>query len=799
MDIRDKKLVSSLVFALCLQNCHVQEGALEVQHEPHPGAAALLGAFDEVPEPADVDIEAAPNEMNPVEDVEDAVAAAAPIAPDGGSDTVGLFQRLERICVTDQSASEPVFALLQMCFDANSLRVRQKAIIALTALKARSTDKQAFLPLLRRPLRDEDDVVRGMAATLFRELVEKEYEGYMADDALVIIKVILKEENSGTCQAARVLLLELMLIDEALTPANVLTIIKERMRDASPANRSFNVETFAHMVRYKSDVGVFFPTIKYILRNKVFISCWAAWEALVMLIEDKDRAKEELALIFKTEDRDLDSSEIDGYQESRRKFYIANLVEPLNISRQAGHDMIGQLLKLLDRRVKSKSSGSNSSHTAAAGVSREDPPLILLCQCFQFIIGFAPGLIAQGAPVSDVLFFVIDTLEIIKEHIECRQEAFLRERQVLKLIDSGASIDDLFTSATQILKRDNSYARKFSLTMISRLVPKGIPIERALNMFQEAGRDDDEEVRAAAVEAIVGLLTSEMTPVEAWSCLQRAAKDSSDEVRRAVAVNFKPLLTAGVEPTALLPLVKHAIRDVDGHVRQQAIAVLAYLGEKGADLTTIFSLAKRALEDNHADNSCQAMQVLVSLAERGSHLTETLRLVKNRLNAKSTNVAQAARQGMAILVEQQAVDAEEAWSCIGDGVMREHIFMHPTDVTMLRPFIENMGTEYGIQVLSILKDQLRHSDGQRAARQVIEALSAQVLIDLYWEAKDTTLIPWIATHVSATSFRTEESLSPDKQTLILYGAAGNIFIWEQTQEDIQAFLGLVQTAFQERA
>ncbi|MEN0016423.1 MAG: hypothetical protein AAF706_02270, partial [Bacteroidota bacterium] len=115
MDIRDKKLVSSLVFALCLQNCHVQEGALEVQHEPHPGAAALLGAFDEAPEPADADIEAAPDEMNPVEDVEDAVAAAAPIAPDGGSDTIGLFERLERMCITFQSASEPVCALLQMC------------------------------------------------------------------------------------------------------------------------------------------------------------------------------------------------------------------------------------------------------------------------------------------------------------------------------------------------------------------------------------------------------------------------------------------------------------------------------------------------------------------------------------------------------------------------------------------------------------------------------------------------------------------------------------------------------------
>ncbi|MEN0016258.1 MAG: HEAT repeat domain-containing protein, partial [Bacteroidota bacterium] len=649
--------------------------------------------------------------------------------------------------------------------------------------------------------RDEDDVVCGMAATLFRELVEKEYEGHMTDDVLAIIKAILKGENSGTFQAARVLLLELMLIDEALNPANVLTIIKERMRDVSPATESFNVETFAHMVRYKSDAGVFFPTIKYILRNKVFISCWAAWEALVMLIEDKDRAKEELAIIFKTEDRDLDSSEIEGYQESRRKFYIANLVEPLSISRRAGHDMIGQLLKLLDRRIQSRLSGSNSSHTDAKDVSREDPTLILLCQCFQFIIGFAPGLIAQGALMSDVLFFVTDTLEIIKGYVERRQEAFLRERQVLKLIDSGASIDDLFTSATQILKRNNSYARKFSLTMISRLVPKGIPIERALNMFREAGRDDDEEVRAAAAEAIGGLLTSEMAPVEAWSCLRRAAKDSSDEVRRAVAVNFKPLLTAGIEPTALLPLVKRAIRDVDGHVRQQAIAVLAYLGEKRADLTTVFSLAKRALEDNHADNSCQAMQVLVSLAERGTHLTETLRLVKNRLNAKSTTVAQTARQGMAILVEQQAVDAEEAWRCIGDGIMREHILMHPKDVTMLRSFIENMGTEYGIQVLSILKDQLRHSDsdGQRAARQVMEALSAQVLIDLYWEAKDTTLIPWIATHVSATSFRTEESLSPGKQTLVLYEAAGNIFIWEQTQEDIQAFLGLVQTAFQERA
>ncbi|MEO1301104.1 MAG: hypothetical protein AAFU83_02535 [Bacteroidota bacterium] len=793
MDIRDKKLVSSLVFALCLQNCHVQEGALEVQHEPHPGAAALLGAFDEAPEPAD--------EMNPVENVEGAVAAAAPIAPDGGSDTIGLFQRLERICVTGQSASEPVFALLQMCFDANSLRVRRQAIATLMVLKTRSTDEQAFLPLLRKPLQDGDDVVRGMAATLLLKLMEKGYAEHMSDDALAIIKVILKEDNSGTCQAARVILLDLMLTDEALNPANVLTIIKERTRDASPAIESFNVETFAHMVRYKSDARVFFPTIKYALRNKVFVSCWAAWEALVMLIEDKDRAKEELALIFKTEDRDLDSSEIYGYQEGRRKLYIVSLVEPLNRSKRAGHDMIGQLLKMLDRRFKSKSSGSNSSHTAAGSVSREDPVLIPLCQCFQFIMGFAPGLIAQGALMSDVLFFITDTLEIIERHVGRRQEAFLRERQVLKLIDSGASIDDLFTLATQTLKRNNSYARKFSLTMISRLVPKGIPIERTLNMFREAGLDDDEEVRAAAAEAIGALLTSEMALVEAWSCLQQAAKDSSDEVRQAVAVNFKPLLTAGIEPTALLPLVKHAIRDVDGHVRQQAIAVLAYLGEKGADLTTVFSLAKGALEDNHADNSYQAVQVLVSLAERGAHLTETLRLVKNRLNAKSTNMAQAARQGMAILVEQQAIDAEEAWKCIGDGVMREHILMHPTDVTMLRPFIENMGTEYGIQVLSILKDQLQHSDsdGQRAARQVMETLSAQVLIDLYWEAKDTILIPWIATHVSATSFRTEESIYPDKQTLILYGAAGNIFIWEHTQEDIQAFLGLVQTAFQERA
>lgn len=290
MDIRDKKLVSSLVLALCLQNCHVQEGALEVQHEPHPGAAALLGAFDEVPEPADAGIEAAPDEVNPVENVAEAMVAAAPIALGGGSDTIGLAQRLERMCITIQSASEPVCALLQMCFDANDLNIRRQAIMVLTTLEARSTDKQVFLSLLRRPLRDGDDVVRSMAATILLELVEKEYVGHISDDALAIIKIILKEDNSGTCQAARVLILDLMLADEALNPASVLAIVKEIMQDASPAIESFNVETFAHMVRYKSDPGVFFPTIKYLLRNKVFISCWAAWEALVMLIEDKDRA-----------------------------------------------------------------------------------------------------------------------------------------------------------------------------------------------------------------------------------------------------------------------------------------------------------------------------------------------------------------------------------------------------------------------------------------------------------------------------------------------------------------------------
>ena len=603
--------------------------------------------------------------------------------------------------ITSNYRSELLSLILNILKD-NDKRVRKAASETLQRFIDKEVDVAGISPLILRALKDSHFAVRNTAVKLLPALVAKG-----ADRAEILSLTLRIVKDNDEISYVRKTATEILpaLVDQGIDVAEILPAIWDILGSTHAIDhvRRAVTDILPMLVDRIADVEGVLPLVLDAIRH---------WDQYV-----RRAAVKMLPTIIA---RDADTTEILPFILSAVNHW----------DHCVRNDVIEILPTLVDR---------------GADIAEVLPIILGATKHWNRYVRRAavetlPILMDKGAQATQVLPAILHAIQ--DRNKDVRRAA----RETLPtLLDKAVAVSAELLHILQTIKNSRRYAR--------RTARKTLPI--SADKFTEvlpAMLNTCKDRKADSYKATKRVLP---TIVQKCASISRvlprvlsALRDSKHYVRRAISKALPTLAYKSADTAIVLPLILKAREDSDANVRRDSIDSLRTLVEKGTDVHIVLSPVLNALEDHDHGVRSAALKALQTSVERGIDVSIVLMPILNALKDDHWEVRHAAIQALPALVGK-GIPAAEILVVVHDTLRDPSQHVRRDAIRALSiladSFTDAKDKDWVTAILGALKDQ--GPSVRKAARESLEQIPIEALIDHYWTWKKCEGIPLFGTSV----------------------------------------------------